>query len=209
MQKLKTRLDIKIGDYVVIRKAGDVIPEVVKPVIDRRSGNEINFKMADRCPYCNEPLVRRKDEAAHFCENVHCEGRKVEGLIHYAGRDMMNIDGLGDKLVALLFEKKFLHSIPDIYYLNQYKQEEFNKVTKYYMDKDLLSLPEDNIVKEGYLLNEDSLEYDYETEKDIKDLYKEFANSPQIKKMEESITQEEWKNYYKELIRIFGNNQKE
>ena len=93
--------------------------------------------------------------------------------------------------------------------LNQYKQEEFNKVTKYYMDKDLLSLPEDNIVKEGYLLNEDSLEYDYETEKDIKDLYKEFANSPQIKKMEESITQEEWKNYYKELIRIFGNNQKE
>ena len=118
--------DIKIGDYVVIRKAGDVIPEVVKPVIDRRSGNEINFKMADRCPYCNEPLVRRKDEAAHFCENVHCEGRKVEGLIHYAGRDMMNIDGLGDKLVALLFEKKFLHSIPDIYYLNQYKQELIN-----------------------------------------------------------------------------------
>ena len=82
--------------------------------------------MATHCPYCNGPLVRRKDEAAHFCENARCEGRKVEGLIHYAGRDMMNIDGLGDKLVALLFEKKFLHNIPDIYYLNQYKQELIN-----------------------------------------------------------------------------------
>ena len=118
--------DIRIGDYVVIRKAGDVIPEVVRPLIERRTGNEVMFKMASNCPYCQTELVRRKDEAAHFCENVHCEGRKVEGLIHYAGRDMMNIDGLGDKLVALLFEKKFLHNIPDIYYLNQYKQELIN-----------------------------------------------------------------------------------
>ena len=118
--------DIKIGDYVVIRKAGDVIPEVVRALPERRKGDEKDFKMAEICPYCNLPLIRRKDEAAHFCENAHCEGRKVEALIHYAGRDMMNIDGLGDKLVALLFEKKFINNIPDIYYLNQYKQELVN-----------------------------------------------------------------------------------
>ena len=118
--------DIRIGDYVVIRKAGDVIPEVVKPLVERRNGQEKKFVMASTCPYCNSSLIRRKDEAAHYCENVHCEGRKVESLIHFAGRDMMNIDGLGDKLVSTLFEKKFLHNIPDIYYLNQYKQELVN-----------------------------------------------------------------------------------
>lgn len=118
--------DIRIGDYVVVRKAGDVIPEVVKPVIDRRKGIERIFEMATHCPFCNSLLIRHKDEAAHFCENVHCEGRKVEALIHYAGRDMMNIDGLGDKLVELLYERKFIKNIPDIYYLNQYRQELIN-----------------------------------------------------------------------------------
>lgn len=118
--------DIRIGDYVVIRKAGDVIPEVVRTVIERRTGNERPFEMAKFCPYCSSLLVRHKDEAAHFCENQYCEGRKVESLIHFAGRDMMNIDGLGEKLIALLFEKKFLKNIPDIYYLNQYKQELIN-----------------------------------------------------------------------------------
>ena len=118
--------DIRIGDYVVIRKAGDVIPEVVKTLIERRTGHEKLFEMAATCPYCNSLLVRHKDEAAHFCENVHCDGRKVESLIHYAGRDMMNIDGLGEKLVALLFERGFLKNIPDIYYLNQYQQELVN-----------------------------------------------------------------------------------
>ncbi len=118
--------DIRIGDYVVIRKAGDVIPEVVKALSERRDGTELLFKMADICPYCGTNLIRHKDEAAHYCENSNCEGRKVEALIHYAGRDMMNIDGLGDKLVALLFEKKFLHNISDIYYLNQYHQELVN-----------------------------------------------------------------------------------
>ena len=100
--------DIRIGDYVVIRKAGDVIPEVVRTLVERRTGYERLFEMASTCPYCNSPLVRHKDEAAHFCENAHCDGRKVESLIHYAGRDMMNIDGLGEKLVALLFERGFL-----------------------------------------------------------------------------------------------------
>ena len=118
--------DIRIGDYVVIRKAGDVIPEVVKPVIDRRTGNERLFEMAKYCPFCDSLLVRHKDEAAHFCENIHCDGRKVESLIHFAGRDMMNIDGLGDKLVTLLFERKLLKNIQDIYYLNQYRQELVN-----------------------------------------------------------------------------------
>ena len=93
--------------------------------------------------------------------------------------------------------------------LNQYKQEEFNKVTKYYMDKDLLALPEETqVLNGGYLLNEESQPYDY-NEIDFINIYKELAESSVAKKIEKSITKKEWENYYKELIRIFGNNEKE
>lgn len=114
--------EIMINDYVTIRKAGDVIPEVVSVNKARRNGSELSFKMITNCPYCATQLNRHLSEAAHYCENKQCEGRTVALLTHFAGRDMMNIEGLGDKMVELLYEKDFLKKIEDIYYLERYRQ---------------------------------------------------------------------------------------
>lgn len=113
--------DLKIGDYVVIRKAGDVIPEVVRPVFERRTGNEIDFKMIDTCPVCGSKL--EKVDAMHFCKNIHCEARKVESIIHFASRDAMDIEGLGDKVAEQFFNQGFIHNIVDIYDLYNYRDE--------------------------------------------------------------------------------------
>ena len=116
-----TSKDMMIGDIVVIRKAGDVIPEVVKSLKERRTGNEKPFTMITNCPVCGEPLV--KVDAMHFCKNPHCEAKHIEGLIHYSSRDAMDIDGLGEKIVEILFNEKFIRTIPDIYRLYNYRQD--------------------------------------------------------------------------------------
>lgn len=116
-----TSKDMMIGDIVVIRKAGDVIPEVVKSLKERRTGNEKPFTMISNCPVCGEPLV--KVDAMHFCKNPHCEAKHIEGLIHYSSRDAMDIDGLGEKIVEILFNEKFIRTIPDIYRLYNYRQD--------------------------------------------------------------------------------------
>ena len=115
--------DIKIGDYVVIRKAGEVIPEVVRALSERRTGKEIDFVMARNCPICNSPLSQINDEAAHYCLNPNCEKKNIEKLIHFASRDAMNIDGLGDKIVEQFYNLGFLKSITDIYRLKDHKNE--------------------------------------------------------------------------------------
>jgi DNA ligase (NAD+) len=115
--------DIKIGDYVVIRKAGEVIPEVVRALSERRTGKEIDFVMASNCPICNSPLSQINDEAAHYCLNPNCEKKNIEKLIHFASRDAMNIDGLGDKIVEQFYNLGFLKSITDIYRLKDHKNE--------------------------------------------------------------------------------------
>jgi DNA ligase (NAD+) len=115
--------DIKIGDYVVIRKAGEVIPEVVRAISDRRTGKEIDFVMASNCPICNSPLIQINDEAAHYCLNPNCEKKNIEKLIHFASRDAMNIDGLGDKIVEQFYNLGFLKSIIDIYRLKDHKDQ--------------------------------------------------------------------------------------
>ncbi|MDF2700282.1 MAG: ligA [Haloplasmataceae bacterium] len=111
--------DIRIGDRVIVRKAGYVIPEIVRPVIEERIGNEVEFKMIDKCPECNEPLVRNVKEADHYCVNDHCPARIIESLIHFCSRDAMNIEGLGEKIVEQLFNEKLIHKIPDIYRLKK------------------------------------------------------------------------------------------
>ena len=116
-----TSKDMMIGDIVVIRKAGDVIPEVVKSLKERRTGNEKPFTMISNCPVCGEPLV--KVDAMHFCKNPHCEAKHIEVLIHYSSRDAMDIDGLGEKIVEILFNEKFIRTIPDIYRLYNYRQD--------------------------------------------------------------------------------------
>jgi DNA ligase (NAD+) len=115
--------DIKIGDYVVIRKAGEVIPEVVKALSEQRTGKEIDFVMARNCPICNSPLSQINDEAAHYCLNPNCEKKNIEKLIHFASRDAMNIDGLGDKIVEQFYNLGFLKSITDIYRLKDHKDQ--------------------------------------------------------------------------------------
>ena len=87
--------DIRIHDDVVVRKAGDIIPEVVRSLKERRDGSQVPYVFPKVCPICKMPLVRLPDEAMHYCINVDCPARVVESIAHFASRDAMNIDGLG------------------------------------------------------------------------------------------------------------------
>lgn len=115
--------DIKVGDYVVIRKAGDVIPEVVRVIKDKRDGSEQDFVMATHCPICGSLLERKNDEAAHYCFNPNCDKKKIESLIHFASRDAMNIEGLGDSIIEEFYNLGYLKKIEDIYSLDSHKDE--------------------------------------------------------------------------------------
>ena len=112
--------DLMVGDYVILRKAGDIIPEVVTPVYARRDGSQVPFKMITNCPDCGSELV--KIEAMHFCLNKNCPSRKIESLIHFASKDAMDIEGMGDKVCEQFFAEKFIQSIPDIYRLADFKE---------------------------------------------------------------------------------------
>ena len=115
--------DLKIGDIVSIRKAGDVIPEVVERKEMRRTGKEKDFVMITNCPMCNTPLIKKKDQVDYFCPNDKCPARKIEGLIHYASRDAMNITGLGDEIMEDFYNFGFIGNIADIYSLKDHKQD--------------------------------------------------------------------------------------
>ena len=108
-------LDLKIGDTVAIHKAGDVIPEVIKPILERRTGEETDFVMIDRCPICESELVKKEGLADYFCVNDACPARNIEGLIHFASRGAMNLDGLGDQIIEDLYNLGYLKSILDFY----------------------------------------------------------------------------------------------
>ena len=116
--------DLRIGDYILLRKAGDVIPEVVKPLIERRTGEEKPFKMIDTCPVCGAPLVKK--DAMHFCLSSTCPARKIEGIIHFASRNAMDIDGMGDKVVEEFFNEGFIHDIPSIFEIIKYREDIIN-----------------------------------------------------------------------------------
>lgn len=115
--------DIKIGDTISIHKAGDVIPEVVEVKKERRTGEEIDFKMITNCPICGSELIRKESEAAWFCLNEKCDARKIEGLIHFASRDAMNLDGFGDNIIEDFYNMGYLHSIDEYYTLSNHKEE--------------------------------------------------------------------------------------
>lgn len=118
--------DIRIGDHIIIRKAGDVIPEVVKALEDRRTGEEKTFIMTDSCPICNSKIVRKENEADYYCPNNSCPARKIENIIHFASRDAMNIDGLGESIIEELYNEGFISSITDLYNIDNYKDELIN-----------------------------------------------------------------------------------
>jgi DNA ligase (NAD+) len=111
--------DIKIGDKVVVKKAGDIIPEVVNVIIDQRTGAERDFHMPTHCPECNNDLVRLEEEVALRCINPKCPAQIREGLIHFVSRNAMNIDGLGEKVVSQLFSEKLIADVADLYKLTR------------------------------------------------------------------------------------------
>ena len=111
--------DIRINDRVIIRKAGEIIPEVVKPVVDARKGDEVPFEMIQNCPRCGSEIVREVGEADHYCLNIDCPARIVESLCHYVSRDAMNIDGLGVKVVEQLYDNQLIANVADIYKLEK------------------------------------------------------------------------------------------
>lgn len=115
--------DVRINDDVIIRKAGDIIPEVVRSLPERRNGTQGIYKFPQVCPFCGSKLVRFADEAAHYCMNQDCPARIVRGMIHFASRDAMNIDTLGDKKIEFFHKQGFLNTIEDIYELSLHKEE--------------------------------------------------------------------------------------
>lgn len=115
--------DIRIGDMVYIRKAGDVIPEVVSVALDDRKTELEPFKMIKACPCCGEEIIRKEMEADWYCVNNMCPDRLKNGLIHFASREAYNIDSLGDKLVIQLYNEGFIKTIADIFRLGEYENE--------------------------------------------------------------------------------------
>ncbi len=114
--------DIRIGDYVYVRKAAEIIPEVVSVVLDERAEGLNPFKMIDRCPKCGAPLERKEGEADYYCNNDKCPARIIEQIIHFASRDAYDIAGLGDKISAFLYNEGFVNKISDIFKLKDYAQ---------------------------------------------------------------------------------------
>jgi len=111
--------DIRIGDHVVIQKAGDVIPEVDHVVFEKRSGNEVVFQMPKRCPVCDEPTFRIAGEAVTKCLNMACPAQLFRKLVHFTSRDAMNIEGLGAGVLRLLMDEKLVINPVDIYHLDE------------------------------------------------------------------------------------------
>ena len=113
--------NLMIGDYIVLRKAGDVIPEVVRALPEKRDGSERPFKMIENCPVCGAPLIRK--DAMHFCVSPTCPARRIEGMIHFSSRDAMDIETMGEKAVEQFFNEGFIDSIPSIYDLKNHRED--------------------------------------------------------------------------------------
>lgn len=116
-QDFITEKDIRIGDHVVIHKAAEIIPEVIRVLTDKRTGTEAPFVIPNTCPVCESPTVRRDGEAAIRCTNAYCPAIEKEQIIHFASRDAMNIDGLGPSIVENLISYKLIKNVVDLYHL--------------------------------------------------------------------------------------------
>ena len=115
--------DLKIGDYVYLHKAGDVIPEVVGPVLERRPSDAKNYQMITECPICGTKLELTDSKIDLYCPNVSCPARKINALIHFISRDAMNIDGLGEQIIEDFYNMGLIKDIPDIYTLSKDKED--------------------------------------------------------------------------------------
>lgn len=111
--------DIRIGDSVIIEKAGDIIPAVVEVITERRTGKEKEFFMPDTCPACGALVVREDGEAAYRCTGIDCPAQRVRNIIHFVSKPAMDIDGLGPSLIEQMTEKDLIHTAADLYYLKK------------------------------------------------------------------------------------------
>lgn len=140
---------LMLRDHVVVKKAGDIIPEIVRVITEKRTGDEIPFHMPTECPECQSELVRLEEEVALRCINPACPAQIKEGIIHFVSRGAMNIEGLGEKVVGVLFEHQLIRTVADLYYLKK---------------EDLLKLPRmgaksvDNLLVSVELSKQNSLE---------------------------------------------------
>ncbi len=124
------RLDLMLGDAVVVRKAGEIIPEVVAVKKEKRTGAEISFSMPDRCPSCGEPVYSDEDEAAVRCTNAACPAQLSRSIEHFASKNAMNIDGLGPQIVELLLNHRLIGDAADLYGLQATEIEELDRMGK-------------------------------------------------------------------------------
>ncbi len=113
------RKDIRIGDWVVVQRAGEVIPEIVEPVVSRRTGKEKIFSMPSRCPVCGSEVIKPQGEAMHRCTNTACPSQALEKIKHFVSRGAMDIDGVGEKLCQALFEAGLVKDAADLYSLTK------------------------------------------------------------------------------------------
>jgi len=125
------RKDVRIGDTVIVQKAGDVIPEIVAPITSKRKGTERIFEMPEKCPVCGSPVIRPEGEAVTRCTSLDCAAQRFEHILHFASRGAMDIDGLGPAVVTQLLEKHLVADIADLYFL---KKEGLLDL-EYYADK--------------------------------------------------------------------------
>ena len=120
--------DIRIGDIVKIKKAGDVIPEVVSVVKEKRTGNEIEYVIPEYCPVCGEKLEKSDDEVAIRCLNSECDAQVYRAIIHFVSRECMDIDGMGETVVDILISEGYIKDVGDIYYL---KYDDIKNLDRY------------------------------------------------------------------------------
>jgi DNA ligase (NAD+) len=113
------RKDIRIGDWVVVQRAGEVIPEIVEPIASRRTGKEKIFSMPSHCPVCGSEVIKPEGEAMHRCTNAACPSQALERIKHFVSRGAMDIDGVGEKLCQALFEAGLIKDAADLYYLTK------------------------------------------------------------------------------------------
>lgn len=113
------RKDLRIGDWVLVQRAGEVIPQVVKPVIERRTGSEQVYHLPERCPICDTPIARSQDEAMAYCPNTQCPARNLESFIHFVSKAAMDIDTIGERMCAQLVEAGLVKSVADFYTLTR------------------------------------------------------------------------------------------
>ncbi|ARQ05251.1 NAD-dependent DNA ligase LigA [Macrococcoides caseolyticum] len=132
--------DIRIGDSVVIRKAGEIIPEVVRVVLDRRPEGTKPYNMPEICPSCGHELVRIEGEVALRCINPKCDAKLVEGVIHFVSRTAMNIDGLGERIVEVLYNEDIINDVADLYTLERERLLTLERMGEKKVDKLLAAI---------------------------------------------------------------------